>query len=251
MQSLIIAFSMYSRIPMPRCEWNEKGMKYSMCFFPLVGAVLGICSAGTYFGLKALKFDGISRAMVLAVLPVLVTGGIHMDGYLDTVDAKSSWKSMDEKLKILKDPHMGAFACIYGIVYLLLSAAFFNEVGEREIVSVAMGYVFSRILSGLSVVFFRKAKKEGMVAASADAASGSVGWILGLELAACAAAMLVASPWYGLVCLTVGICCFGWYRHMAYEDFGGITGDLAGYFLQVCELGVLAGIVLVSKVFPG
>ena len=44
MRSLIIAFSMYSRIPMPRCEWDERGMKYSMCFFPLVGAVLGMCN---------------------------------------------------------------------------------------------------------------------------------------------------------------------------------------------------------------
>ena len=247
MRSLIIAFSMYSRIPMPRCEWDEKGMKYSMCFFPLVGAVLGMCSAGIYFGLEALKFGGISRALVLAVVPILVTGGIHMDGYLDTIDAKSSWKSMEEKLQILKDPHMGAFACIYGIVYLLLSAAFWNEAGAGEVFSVAMGYIFSRILSALSVVTFRKAKKEGMAAASANASSGLVRWVLILELAACAAAMIAVCPLYGLVSLAVGACCFGWYRHMAYKSFGGITGDLAGYFLQVCELAVLVGIVLVSK----
>lgn len=247
MRSLIIAFSMYSRIPMPGCEWDEKGMKYSMCFFPLVGAVLGMCCAGVYFGLGALKFSGISRALVLTAVPVLVTGGIHMDGYLDTIDAKSSWKSTEEKLLILKDPHMGSFACIYGIVYLLLSAAFWNEAGEGEILSAAMGYIFSRILSGLSVVTFRKAKKEGMAAASAKASSGTVRWVLMAELAACGAAMVAVRPLYGLVSLAAGACCFGWYRRMAYKNFGGITGDLAGYFLQLCELAVLAGIVLVSK----
>ena len=154
---------------------------------------------------------------------------------------------MEEKLQILKDPHMGAFACIYGIVYLLLSAAFWNEAGAGEIFNVAMGYTFSRILSALSVVTFRKAKKEGMAAASANASSGLVRWVLILELAACVAAMLAVCPLYGLVSLAVGVCCFGWYRHMAYKSFGGITGDLAGYFLQVCELAVLVGIVLVSK----
>ncbi len=247
MRSLITAFSMYSRIPMPKCEWDGQGMKYSMCFFPLVGAVLGMCSAGVYFGLGALKFGGISRALVLAVVPILVTGGIHMDGYLDTVDAKSSWKGREEKLLILKDPHMGAFACIYGIVYLLLSAAFWSEAGTGEILNIAMGYILSRILSALSVVTFRQAKKEGMAAASANASSGLVRWILILELAVCAAAMTAVRPLYGLVSLAMGACCFGWYRHMAYKIFGGITGDLAGYFLQVCELGILVGIVLVSK----
>ncbi|MCM1191087.1 MAG: adenosylcobinamide-GDP ribazoletransferase [Butyrivibrio sp.] len=248
MRSLIIAFSMYSRIPMPRCEWNEQGMKYSMCFFPLVGAVLGLCSLGVYFGLGALGFGKAASGLVLAVVPILVTGGIHMDGYLDTVDAKSSWKSREEKLRILKDPHMGAFACIYGIVYFFLTAAFFSEAGNGEIFSIAAGYVFSRILSAISVVTFKKAKKEGMAAASADASSRGVRWILALELVSCIIGMTVLCPRYGLTGLAVGAGCFAWYRHMAYKNFGGVTGDLAGYFLQVCELGLLAGIVLVSKI---
>ena len=41
-ESLAIGVSMYSKIPMPRVEWNEKNMKYAMCFFPLVGVVTGI-----------------------------------------------------------------------------------------------------------------------------------------------------------------------------------------------------------------
>ena len=40
-KSICVAFSMYSKIPMPRVEWNEKNMKYAMCFFPIVGAVIG------------------------------------------------------------------------------------------------------------------------------------------------------------------------------------------------------------------
>lgn len=247
MKSLLIAFSLYSRLPVPKCEWEERDMRYSMCFFPLVGVVLGLCGTGVFWGMEALGFGVMSRALVLAALPVLVTGGIHMDGYLDTVDAKSSWKGREEKLEILKDPHMGAFACIYGIVYMSLSAAFFSETGRGEIVSISLGYVLSRIFSALSVVTFRKAKKEGMAAAEARACGAPVKWILLAELGACAAAMTAVCPRYGLVSLTVGICCFGWYRHTSYKHFGGITGDLAGYFLQLCELGILAGIIVVSK----
>ena len=41
-RSLLIAFSTYSRIPVPQVEWNEENRRYSMCFFPLVGLVLGL-----------------------------------------------------------------------------------------------------------------------------------------------------------------------------------------------------------------
>ena len=43
--SFKIAFSMYSKIPMPKTDWNKKNMKYAMCFFPMVGAAIGIIIA--------------------------------------------------------------------------------------------------------------------------------------------------------------------------------------------------------------
>ena len=43
LESLIVAFSMYSKIPMPKVEWNDKNMKYAMCFFPVIGVVIGVC----------------------------------------------------------------------------------------------------------------------------------------------------------------------------------------------------------------
>lgn len=249
LKSLIIAFSTYSRIPMPRIQWEEKAMKYSMCFFPAVGLVTGLCSVGCLYGLKALGMGKLFVAAALTVLPILLNGGIHMDGFLDTVDAKRSYKSREEKLQILKDPHTGAFAIIYGIVYLVLMLGLFSEVSEKEIVFVAAGYVYSRILSGLSVVTLRKAKKDGMVAAAADAAQKNCKWILTAELAVCAAGLLCLDWVRGLVCLLTGLVCFLYYRRMAYRTFGGITGDLAGYFLQVCELMILFGMVFLSRLW--
>lgn len=48
MRAAIIAFSMYSRIPMPMFEWKEEDMKYAMCFFPAIGAVIGAVFFGMY-----------------------------------------------------------------------------------------------------------------------------------------------------------------------------------------------------------
>lgn len=248
LKSLIAAFSTYSKIPMPHVRWDENSMKYSMCFFPFVGAAIGLCSAGCLYVFHALGIGTTMTAAVLTALPLLLNGGIHMDGFLDTMDAKSSYQPMEEKLKILKDPHTGAFAIISGLVYILLCFGGFCEVTEREIGCIAIGYVYSRILSGLSVVTLRKAKKDGMAAASADAAERSVKWILAAELIVCICAMILVNSVLGSVCVLAGGISFFSYRRMAYRVFGGITGDLAGYFLQICELLMLYGVVLAEKV---
>ena len=246
LKSMIIAFSTYSRIPMPKITWEKGSMKYSMCFFPVVGLVIGLCCMGIFLGMEAAGFGKNLKAAVLTALPILLTGGIHMDGFLDTIDAKSSYQPKEKRLQILKDPHTGAFAIIYGIVYLLLSFGLFSEVHFKAMPFVALGYVFSRILSGLSVTVLKKAKKEGMAASCAEAAAKQVKWILIAELVLCIAGYFWMHPIYGGSCILAGLGCFFYYRRMAYRIFGGITGDLAGYFLQLCELLILA--VVVSEV---
>lgn len=247
LKSMVIAFSTYSKIPMPRIEWEEKSMRYSMCFFPLVGFVIGLCSLGLFYGMSALGFGRLAKAAALTALPVFISGGIHMDGYLDTMDAKSSYKSREEKLEILKDPHTGAFAIICGGVYLILCFGFLTEIGKEEISLLALGYVYSRTLSAISVVSFQKAKKDGMLAAAAEASRKNVKWILLTELLLCMGGYLYLSPVLGGICILIGILTFFYYRNMSYRVFGGITGDLAGYFLQLCELWILLGIVWIPK----
>ena len=110
LQSFSVAFSMYSRLPVPQVEWNEKNMKYAFCFFPLIGIFVG---GAVWLWLQAAAFWGFGdslRAAVCVALPLLITGGIHLDGFCDTVDALSSHQSRERKLEILKDPHIGAFA---------------------------------------------------------------------------------------------------------------------------------------------
>lgn len=258
LKSLVVAFSTYSKIPMPHIEWDKKSMKYSMGCFPFVGVVIGLVSIGCFYGLSLLSVGNILSAIVLAIIPILISGGIHMDGFLDTIDARNAYRSREERLQILKDPHTGAFAIIYGIVYLLICVGLFSEVMEEQIAFVAVGYIYSRILSGLSVVTFRKAKRDGMAAATADASDKSVKWMLIVELVICVAGMVllglaqngIAGLICAVLCIVAGLLSFFYYRCMAYKWFGGTTGDLAGYFLQICELMILLAVV-VAKYWTG
>ncbi|MEE3419576.1 MAG: adenosylcobinamide-GDP ribazoletransferase [Lachnospiraceae bacterium] len=246
LKSMAVAFSTYSRIPMPIFEWTEENMRYSMCFFPLIGVAVGAAEILVDSICRRLGVGELLRAVLLTIVPILITGGIHMDGFLDTVDARRSYRSREEKLRILKDPNIGAFAAIYGIVLVAAEIGLFSEVKGTALVSLAFGYPVSRCLSGLSVIYFPKARKTGSLRKMADASASRCGRILLAEFCAAALGLLHWNPVDGVIILAAAVLTFLYYRKMADRQFGGTTGDLAGYFLTLCELFMLAAVALVA-----
>ena len=126
--SLLIAVSMYSKFPVPTVNWTRERMGYVMCWFPVVGVIEGLALWFWQWAGGRLGFTAAGSALVAAALPLIVTGGIHMDGFLDTMDAIHSYGDREKKLEILKDPHVGAFAVIGCGGYLLLYTAAAYEV---------------------------------------------------------------------------------------------------------------------------
>lgn len=245
--SFVIAFSMYSRIPMPQVEWTKERMKYAMCFFPLIGAVIGLLQMGVRLFSDGFEFPILGQLFPV-VLPILITGGIHMDGLLDVIDARSSHMDTEKKLEILKDPHTGAFAIIGCGVYLLLYVTAFWEMKPGMIPAYCMIFILTRALSGLAVVTFPMAKKSGLAASFSSAShKRTVGVVMMVYVFA--AELLI---WYlggflaAAVSFFISAVVYGYYYLMAKREFGGITGDLAGYFLQICELALVAGLAAVS-----
>ena len=109
LQTIAVAFAMFSAVPVPQFAWNEKNMRYALCAFPLVGLLCGAlwCMCGV------LLLPAPARAAGFCLVPVWVTGGIHLDGYADTCDALASYGDREKKLEILKDPHCGALSLIH------------------------------------------------------------------------------------------------------------------------------------------
>ena len=127
-KSFTLATAMYSSIPTPRTEWDGDSMAYAFCFFPWVGLVVGGAELLWWHVAAALGIEGLLFAAVAALLPLLITGGIHLDGFLDVADARGSHQSRERKLEILKDSHVGAFAVIAMGCYLLLYTALWSAV---------------------------------------------------------------------------------------------------------------------------
>ena len=244
-KSFAVAFSLYSKIPMPRFVWASSDMKYHFVFFPVVG--LAICALEFLLKFLQAKF-GLGEIFYLCfalALPVIITGGIHLDGFMDTADALSSYGTKEKKLEILKDPHIGAFSVISVILYFLCALGFLSEIKSKSgFVCAGFSFVFSRIFSGLSVVFFKKAKNDGMAKAeSENSAKKTVGAVLILEFAFFAALLaffLGGVSVYFFATVLVFALSFFFYYFMSKKNFGGITGDLAGFFVCVSELFALA-----------
>lgn len=172
-----------------------------------------------------------------------------MDGFLDTMDALNSYGSREKKLEILKDSHTGAFAVIGLGFYLVASLALWSEVSEEMLVIIGAGYVMSRSLSGLSIMLFPSAKKDGLGRTFQEQAQRKRATVVLLcwFLLSCAVMLAVSVPMGGAA-LCAALLMFVYYHHIAIKQFGGMTGDLAGYFLQLCELFILAAVVLVGGI---
>lgn len=245
LKSLISAFSMYSKIPMPEIEWSEENHRYSLCFFPLIGAVTGFFeylwgAFCLYYQVGTLLYSAIA-----VIIPVIITGGIHLDGFCDVLDAKYSYADREKKLEIMKDSRVGAFALIGLAVYFILQFGLYSEISsEYAFMSVNIIFIISRALSGIGAVTLKCAKKSGTLQSFSEPADRKITLtVLIFIYILCIAFLIYSDKISGIAAASVSILSFIYYRNFAYKTFGGITGDLAGYFLQICEISMLASIV--------
>ena len=249
LRAIGMAFSLYSRIPMPRLNWESRSRALVLYAFPLVGLAVGGLEALALWLSRLLGLNGLLTGAILTAVPIWVTGGIHLDGFCDVWDARSSHRSRGRKLEILKDSHVGAFAVIHCALLLLLTCGLWSQLageGAELRPALALLPVFSRCLSAFGALSLPNARGEGMLASVTEGERSPAQWLLLLGSGLCAAALGgVGIPY--LFAPAAGYLTFAHYVRTAKREFGGTTGDLSGWFLQRCEFCTLAGLVLAQR----
>ena len=237
---------MYSRIPMPKVYWSKENMRYALCFLPIVGAAVGGLIMAWFWVCMTLNIGNACFAGGAAVIPLIVTGGIHADGFIDTSDALASYGDKQKKLEILSDPHVGAFGIISAVIYYLLTFGFLNEITiYGEAAMIALGFIMSRSVCAVSIALMKCAKNTGLLYKFSSATKKSVTLIVTIiMLLACAYVMISLSPLIGGLVLLGLIILFFYYRFVLRNKFGGITGDTCGWLIQMCELLTIIIIVI-------
>lgn len=241
-RAFFISFSMYSKIPVPQFEWKDRDMKYVLCFFPWVGAVIGILTYLWGIVCRDFQLGRLLFAAIETAIPLFISGGFHVDGFMDTMDALHSYQSRERKLEILKDSHIGAFSVIQVIFYYLIFVGAYSEInGLKAMAAVGAGYFLSRTISGIGVVSFKCAKKEGLLYLFSSKAHEKIVKIsLYIQLILCVLFLCYLSVLMGIAVAAGVALTILYYRYRCYKEFGGITGDTAGYLVTLCEVVTVA-----------
>ncbi len=116
---IILAFQFLTRIPLPiQCPWNKKTIRWALRAYPLIGLVIGMLLNVIY--VMEPFVPGWFMALLLLTIWIAVTGGLHLDGWMDVADAVGSNAPLEKKWTIMKDSHIGSFACISFIIFTCL-----------------------------------------------------------------------------------------------------------------------------------
>jgi len=125
-----MCLGMFTTLPMLYRPWDEKLRPLMTACLPGVGLIIGAIWLLTAYLCRVFSVHPALAAAFVTAMPSLVTGAIHIDGFMDTSDAVLSWRPLEKRLEILKDPHVGSFAVIslaalslftYGAAFALMA----------------------------------------------------------------------------------------------------------------------------------
>ncbi len=240
-----MCFSMFCAIPSPFHVWDEEARPLMTLFLPFVGAWIGILWTGLAFLLRYLSAPAILSAALLTAYPFLITGGMHMDGYLDVTDAVKSWRDEEERRRILKDPNVGSFAVIAGILLVMTQFALFASAKEdANLFALILIPVVSRTAAALCVTVLRPLGVSEYAGTYRQGVKKSHVVFLSLVLACAAALGFWFLGWVGFASAAVLL---GYLIHLrrGVKSLGGMSGDISGYALTFGELCGIAVFALV------
>ena len=234
--------SMFCAIPFPGNIWDEKARDKMLLFLPIVGLEIGAIWAFLAWLSHVLNLPVLIKGLILSVYPYLVTGFIHLDGYMDVTDAVKSYRSLERRREILKDSHVGAFSVI-GIALLFLAQfAFLASARENADLRILVFVpAVSRCCSALAVT----ALKPMNTSQYADQKKPKYHIVILISMTALfVTAGFLCCGHYGFVLLGC-LAGFGVALRKAYKSLEGMNGDISGYSLSVAELCAAAVYALI------
>ncbi len=245
MNSFLIGLQFLTRIHLVKqTVWTAEDFGRSTRFFPLVGLVLGICYAlAAWLLLYAFGMRSLTAALLL-ILPLLLTGGLHADGFMDTADGVFSGRDRARKLEIMKDSRVGAFGVVSFVMLMFVQFALLSDMAWPLLVpALFVMPIIGRLAMVLAVACFPYAREDGMGKTFADMADRST-----VVIAALTTAVLVL-PWGVLAtaALVLGTLFALLFCRTMTNILGGVTGDVYGATTVLTETLVLAVFSLASS----
>ncbi len=250
MKSFLIALQFLTRIKFVNQDtWMAEDFGRSTRAFPLVGLVLGLLQL--LIAWLLLQTLGMSNTTIgfLLVLPIVLTGGLHCDGFMDTVDGVFSGRERAQKLEIMKDSRVGSYGVVAFVCLMLFNLSLLRDTPTHLLLpAVYLMPIAGRMAMTMVICFFPYARKEGMGKAFAEAADGRTFWIAFLTT------LILLYPFGIVAYIALGIGLLFAFLLATYvkDVLGGLTGDVYGATELLTEtvalMGILAGAQLMRYI---
>lgn len=211
--------------------------------FPIVGLFQGMIYAGSLYVLnERTPMSALAAAFVLWLLTIVVTGGLHLDGWMDASDAFFSYRDINKRLEIMSDPRSGAFAVLSVIVLLACRFLFIYEITiSASILSYWMIVLIpflGRTMMGVLLTTAPLAKQEGLAYYFKKAAGKNSITIYYAYFVAVGLLVICLNETGFLVFLflaAAALLALLFIKKKIVEWFSGITGDVLGAFVEGVE----------------
>ncbi|WP_408006358.1 adenosylcobinamide-GDP ribazoletransferase [Pseudalkalibacillus sp. A8] len=244
-KGFIINLQFFTMIPIPlEVPMDEDHLEKAVRTFPLLGLFQGFIYAFlVYFLVHWTPFSSLAIAFFLWLVMILLTGGIHLDGWMDASDAYFSYRSIEKRLEIMKDPRVGAFGVLSVIILLSTKFLFIYEIVTTltltSYLAIAFLPVLSKSLMGILLIMVEPAKEEGLAHHFRNAAVSSLFGIYSVYMLLIIGALSLVDMRTLLtfmIMLIVAVMGFAFLHTKVGKWFGGITGDVLGASVEGVEL---------------
>ncbi|MEZ7790492.1 adenosylcobinamide-GDP ribazoletransferase [Niallia circulans] len=256
----LVNIQFFTAIPV-RKELPMEGefLQKSIKTFPLLGLFQGFIYMGIFFLLNEYTpFTALAIAFIVWISTILLTGGLHLDGWMDASDAYFSYQDAKKRLEIMKDPHVGAFGVLSVILLLSTKFLFIYEIvthmQDFTYLFVMLLPFFSKAVMGWSLLFVPEAKRDGLGAYFKKSVQGQRLFFYSGYIAAALLVFLLLFPkWLPLffLFLSVSIGCYLLFSRFMKQAFGGLTGDLLGASAEGTEIALWATLWLLHYFVMG
>lgn len=252
--AFLSALTYFTRIPSPICIGSTR-TEGAVCFAPIVGWLVGGIAAAA-FAVAHLVFPITVAVVISMIASILVTGGLHEDGWMDFCDGFGGASDREQTLRIMRDSHSGAFAVLGAIMVLLLKFTILTALAALLASDPAwmLGILTATLVAGhgssrfaaVAYMYTRsyvpgdnptKAASMAKRMRAGELAIAAIGGLLPVVL------LGALWSWLALLALLPVLVVFVAMDRMMIRRLGGYTGDCLGAVQQLAELGFYLGLL--------
>lgn len=219
----------------PAGNWSAERCGRSVRYFPLVGAIIGLMLVLVNYLFSNYLLPHVS-VMILLIVEIVLTGALHCDGFMDTVDGICSHRSKEQMLAIMRDSHTGAHAVTAFGLLLLLKYSLLLDLSPGVLPKALFVMpIAGRMAMVLAIVLFPPARMDGLGKAFSEYTGR---WTLPFAFVI-ALALVAPLKWVAVfVCLFSCLIGLGLAKWLS-KKLGGLTGDTYGAIHEITQISVL------------